>query len=126
MADDDEGTVATVPCEACRGYGQGTFPDGSELDCEVCDGEGSVCAECGGSRCAWEGECVGEDDRRRADEQHARYEAKQRERNELAKCRIAALGIALDRIREPRDAEAVNVLRALRDEIARTVDEASG
>lgn len=109
MSDEDE-ELATVPCEECGGVGEGHYPNGMPIECEACGGEGSVCAACGGSRCLWEGECVGEDERRREEEQARKYEEHQRVRHETIRARVGALDVAIAAL--PSEADVLRGLRA--------------
>lgn len=114
-------SIETKTCEECRGYGHGVHPNGSDWDCETCDGEGEVCAACGGSRCVWEGECVAEDERRRADEMRRKYEERHRTRRALLDGRVAALNVALGSLRVGAVEPHVTILAELRDELAKEV-----
>lgn len=116
----------TKPCEACRGHGYGVHPNGSDWDCEECDGEGEVCAECGAVECVLEGQCVREEIQRREDETRARYEARRKERRELAARRVEALNVAIGSLRVGAVEPHASVLAELRDELRDELTGAAG
>lgn len=114
-------SVETRSCEECRGFGSGTHPNGSPWDCDNCDGEGLVCAECGHVECIGEGECIGEELRRREERQRQEYETRRKEARELAARRVIALDAGIRSLRLTSGPDAPNgwiaTLEGLRDEL---------